>query len=171
MNQPPVPQKMNRFYAQGFTLVEVIAGILITVTFVGVVMQAFVAATALRVRAQGKSEAASWIQEDIELIRHQASQLPADPTRCEGTTLGEGYGDKLRDQVLGSNSVATAETQTFAKLSTVGSRDYTLTRVMSIRNVAPFDTLMIDYTVMASDGAIAAQLYTEVIPDIVFSCS
>jgi type II secretory pathway pseudopilin PulG len=155
---------------QGFTLVEVIAGILVTVTFVGVVMQAFVAATALRVKAQEKSEAASWIQEDIELIRHQASQLSVEPTRCTATTVTDGYGDKLRDTVLKSNSIVATDTQTFSKSSAVGSRAYTLTRVMGMRNVAPFDTLTLDYTVTALDGVIAAQLYTEVIPDAVFNC-
>ncbi len=167
----PLARKISRSRPRGFTLVEVIAGILVTVTFLSVAMQAFVAATALRVKAQGKSEASSWIQEDVELIRHQASQMSVDASRCAGTTFLDGYGDKLRDTVFGANSSLVTNTQSFAKISTMGNRNYTLTREISIRNAVPYDTLTLDYTVTSSDGAIAAQLYTEVIPDAVFNCS
>jgi prepilin-type N-terminal cleavage/methylation domain-containing protein len=155
---------------QGFTLAEVMVGILVIATFVGVAMQTFVAGTSLRVKAQSKSEAMTWIQEDVESIRHQASQLGSEPARCTATSVTDGYGDKLRDKVLGIDSAAPIDQQDIPYRSSLGNRAYTLTRVMRVREVAPFDVLTLNYSVTESDETIAAQLYTEVLPDATFSC-
>lgn len=155
---------------QGFTLAEVMVGILVIATFMGVAMQIFVTGTSLRVKAQSKSEAMTWIQEDVEFIRHQASQLGSDPARCTATSAADGYGDKLRDKVLGMDSAASNTQQQIPHSSSLGSRAYVLTRIMSVRDVVPFDVLTLNYSVTESDGTIAAQLYTEVLPDATFSC-
>ncbi len=67
---------------QGFTLVEVLVSILITTTFVATAMQAMVLAAVFKSRAKQYSEATTWIQEDLENVRHTASQL-------QNTTLRE----------------------------------------------------------------------------------
>lgn len=60
---------------QGFTLVEVLVSILITLLFVGVAMQAMVIAAVFKVRAQEFTEATTWIQEDMENIKYSAAEL------------------------------------------------------------------------------------------------
>ena len=60
---------------QGFTLVEVLVAILITTVFVAIAMQAIVLATIFKVRGQQSAEATTWIQEDSENVKRQASTL------------------------------------------------------------------------------------------------
>lgn len=60
---------------QGFTLVEVLVAILITTLFVSVAMQGMVIAAIFKAKAQEYSEATTWIQEDLENVKYQASQL------------------------------------------------------------------------------------------------
>ncbi len=58
---------------QGFTLVEVLVAILISTVFIAVAMQAIAIAAIFKVKAQEYSEATTWIQEDLENIKYQAS--------------------------------------------------------------------------------------------------
>lgn len=58
---------------QGFTLVEVLVAILIATIFITVTMQMMVIAAIFKVRAQEYTEATTWIQEDLENVRYQAS--------------------------------------------------------------------------------------------------
>lgn len=60
---------------QGFTLVEVLVAILITLLFVSVAMQTIVIAAVFKVRAQEFTEATTWIQEDIENVKYNAANL------------------------------------------------------------------------------------------------
>jgi prepilin-type N-terminal cleavage/methylation domain-containing protein len=59
----------------GFTLVEVLVAILIATIFVTVTMQMMVMATIFKVRAQEYAEATNWIQQDLENVKFQASQI------------------------------------------------------------------------------------------------
>jgi len=70
MLKPKLPQQ-----DQGFTLVEVLVAILITTLFVAVAMQSMVIAAIFKAKAQEYSEATTWIQEDLENVKYQASQL------------------------------------------------------------------------------------------------
>lgn len=58
---------------QGFTLVEVLVAILISTIFVAVSMQMMAIAAIFKVRAQEYAEATTWIQEDLENIKYEAS--------------------------------------------------------------------------------------------------
>lgn len=60
---------------QGFTLVEVLVAILLTVIFTVVAMQAIVVATVFKVRAKQFAEATIWIQEDLEAVKRQSALL------------------------------------------------------------------------------------------------
>lgn len=59
----------------GFTIIEVLIAILIAIIFITVGMQMMVIATVFKVRAQESAEATTWIQEDLEDVKFQASQL------------------------------------------------------------------------------------------------
>ena len=70
MFKPKIPKQ-----EQGFTLIEVLVAILIATIFVTVTMQAMVIAAIFKIKAQEYSEATNWIQEDVENVKFQASQL------------------------------------------------------------------------------------------------
>lgn len=73
---------------QGFTLVEVLVAILITTVFVATAMQAVVIAAVFKARAKQFSEAANWIQEDLESVRQQAASLGSTTLSAAPTTSG-----------------------------------------------------------------------------------
>ncbi|MGF1602717.1 MAG: type II secretion system protein [Thermosynechococcaceae cyanobacterium] len=101
----------------GFTLIEVLVGMLLVLIFAAVSMQAFLAATAIKIRAQELSEADTWIKADLEDLRKTAKNLDLAGTEytpslttCLGDFLKnggsanrfEGYGYKLLDQISAS---------------------------------------------------------------------
>jgi prepilin-type N-terminal cleavage/methylation domain-containing protein len=57
---------------QGFTLTEVVVGVLLVTIFVAAGMQLMVASMALQTRGKSDSEASDWIQADLEQIKTQA---------------------------------------------------------------------------------------------------
>lgn len=65
---------------QGFTLVEVLVAILLVTTFTLVAMQAVVFAAIFKARANQFAEATTWIQEDLDNVKNQASQVPYTAT-------------------------------------------------------------------------------------------
>ncbi|MGB3206973.1 MAG: prepilin-type N-terminal cleavage/methylation domain-containing protein [Crinalium sp.] len=65
----------HRNKSAGFTLVEIMAAILLLTFFLSVTMQAMVIAAMFKVKAKRYSVATAWIQEDLESVRNQASVL------------------------------------------------------------------------------------------------
>ena len=57
---------------QGFTLLEVVVSILIMTIFISVSLQLMAIAALLKAKARVSTEAISWIQQDMELIKYQA---------------------------------------------------------------------------------------------------
>jgi prepilin-type N-terminal cleavage/methylation domain-containing protein len=148
---------------QGFTLVEVLVGILLMAAFTGTAMQAIVSATAFKVKAQELSEATVWIQEDLELVRYQASKVAEDIPACTTSDISKGYAQKLKDEL--------PSTDVSARTSAMGARPYTVTRSAVPSSVQPFNVLTLNYTVTRRDETTPiAQLYSEVIPDKFLSC-
>lgn len=163
--------------SQGFTTVEVLVAMLLTLIFTVIAMQAIVMATALKVRGQELSEATNWIQTDVESVKAVANQLSYNattstytltPSMCTATSAAAGYAKNLQDQ-----STIGASTN-ISKASTLGNRPYTLRRITSIKDVAPYSVLQVNYGVYkAADTAYAspiANFYLEVIPGASFSC-
>jgi prepilin-type N-terminal cleavage/methylation domain-containing protein len=157
---------------QGFSLIEVMIGILILFGFVAAAMQTLVASAAIKVKAQERSEATAWIQQDIELIRYRASQLPATTTLCSATSATTGYADALRDVIAGA-STSTTSTTAISKTSALGNRPYTVNRTISFKNASPYVVMEVNYNVPSPSNAAQSlsQMYTEVIPDQAFQCS
>ncbi|AFZ12587.1 hypothetical protein Cri9333_1700 [Crinalium epipsammum PCC 9333] len=65
----------HRNKSAGFTLVEILAAILLLTFFLSVTMQAMVIAAMFKVKAKRYNVATAWIQEDLESVRNQASLL------------------------------------------------------------------------------------------------
>lgn len=176
MFKPKLPQQ-----EQGFTLVEVLVAILITTIFVAVSMQAMVLAAVFKARAQEYAEATTWIQEDLENVKYQASRYK-DETECTATKVDDGYADGLRDSLVklgdltGSKigNQTSSYSETFDK-STRTNKNFRLTRTTNPVDIAPYNRLEVRYDVAPitstnTVGSSIANFYTEVIPDGVFKC-
>jgi prepilin-type N-terminal cleavage/methylation domain-containing protein len=151
---------------QGFTLVEVLVGILVMAAFTGTAMQAIVSATAFKVKAEELSEATVWIQEDLELVRYQASKVAENTAKCSASAPDSGYAKQLQDDINPLSDITVTQ-----KKSAMGARPYTLTRSVAPSSVQPFDVLKLNYTVTRKDETTPiAQLYSEIVPDKFLSC-
>jgi prepilin-type N-terminal cleavage/methylation domain-containing protein len=159
------PKDKVKNQKRGFTLVEVLVGILLMAAFTGTAMQAIVSATAFKVKAEELSEATVWMQEDLELVRYQASKVAAVASKCSASKADDGYAKALKDEI---NSPSTDSTP---KTSAIGQRPYTLMRKADPKNEQPYNVLMLNYSVTRpGDSTPIAQLYSEVIPDAFLSC-
>ncbi len=87
---------------QGFTLVEVLIAILVATIFVAVTMQMMAIATIFKVKAQEYAEATSWIQEELEYLKYQASTYQY--TKLVDETTGDSIHEST-DTVLHLDSV------------------------------------------------------------------
>jgi prepilin-type N-terminal cleavage/methylation domain-containing protein len=186
--------KLQHKRSQGFTLVEVLVGIILVLLFLAISMQAFVTATAFKVKAQELSDADEWIQADLEIIRKNAESLHAsgssftpDRNACRavpsgGTTVSSanGYGAVLANNILSSAPLSPNPTpanpinpvaNTGTRNSEIGNRPYTLVRTLNPSNVKPYNALAVTYSVTdQSDNSVVATLYTELIPDASLTC-
>lgn len=155
----------------GFTLVEVLVAVLLTLIFTAVAMQAMVMATAIKVRGDETTEATNWIQQDLEIVKSNADALDytsgsytTTSTLCTGGTAS-GYANRL--QALSTVGASKTTSQT----SALGGRSYDLVRTTNVRTA---NTLAVNYNVYrASDTGKTspiATFYSEVIPGAVFSC-
>lgn len=158
---------------QGFTLVEVLIAILITTLFVAVSMQAMVFAAVFKARAQQSAEATTWIQEDLEKVRFEASQYK-DTTECAATSANNGYADGLRDEIMDSDLTGTNTFSTNERFRT--GKLFRMRRTTTPLNTSPYNLLQINYEVSpiissTTVGSPIAKFYTEVIPDAALQCS
>lgn len=139
----------------GFTLVEVLVGLLVIVGFISTAMQALVTATVFKVKGQELSEATTWIQEDLEQIRYESNRLDyagssydISLAACQGNTDTTGYADRLLDSINGLNNISPQFT---TKTSTIGNRAYTVARIHTLPTSAPFNVLTLEYRVASAD--------------------
>lgn len=166
----------------GFTLLEVLVGILIATTFTLTALQALVIAAVFQVKAAQSSGATNWIQEQIEAIKFQASELTADENLCNAETAEEGYGDALEAQLPASQGEHTINGVTWKIVDNTNEfpgEDLWLLRQAKPKAEEPYNVLTVEYaTVLDNNGNpssqesdIITQFYTEVIPDAAFDCN
>ena len=236
----------SRDVRAGFVMIEVIVGIVITALFIGISMQFMVLSSLLKGRSQQYSEAMTWIQENLEDLKYQASKyklsylsstaavvnsstislssaqdfevndrikvgtdttiytissisvntltispnvavasLASSPVvvtksiRCNRVatpvTITTGFADGFRDRIIGSTlSVTSSDTDT-TKTSSKSGKQYRLRRTISLVNIAPYNTIQINYQVSEAYGdgsfsVLIADTYAEVVPPTSFSC-
>ena len=150
----------------GFTLIEVLAGMIMATIFVLITSQAIAISAVFRVRAQREAEAVNWIQENLEDVRYVAL-LGLPGAQCEPTTTANGYAQTLINRINTSASVAS-----FSSPRALLNKSYTMTRTVTVSPNSTFFRLMtVSYSVVNPDGgAVIADLYTEVIPDAALRC-
>jgi type II secretory pathway pseudopilin PulG len=141
----------------GFTLIEVITGMMIAIITVSVTANLFVAANIYKVVAKKNAAMKSLIQSDLEIVRSQSNLLPQDDTKCNAN-LNTGYANALSTSLVAINSTATIVNNT-----------YTITR--TIHPIIDPNILPISYQVTGQGNTnLEYSIYTEVIPNAVFKC-
>ena len=172
--------------SQGFSLIEVLVGVLVIFAFVGTALQALVMSTMFQVTAQELRDATSWIQADLENLKYKANRLDwigdrysPNSLSCGATSSAGGYAALLKTRLayLDPNAPENAglnpndAENNDAKQSRLGQRLYTLTRTTTPSPVAPFNVLQVGYTVTpAAGGEAITSLYTEVMPEASLAC-
>ncbi len=163
----------------GFTLVEVLVSILMIAAFMTTALQALIAATALKVKAEEVSEATAWMQEDLENIRFEANRIgltPSTPPQYtpNPTLCSNGYAQTLQ-------TILSASPSEVQRTSSFGARQYILKRSL----VSQVETLQITHQVFRDTNGNGVldpnefddpqdairSLYSEVIPDVTYACS
>jgi hypothetical protein len=182
---------LNKDCIRGFSFVEVMAGILLSLTFTGIAMQALVASAYLKVKGQEEGESSVWIQENVEFIRHIADKLDyqnnsyeVNLLRCQSAVEETGYGDRLRDELskieFGDadipNNSSSENDKEFNVHSSRGSRPYVIrrqTRVKTTQIYAGdpyFNILEVQYNVFDDQGKLVSGSYVEFIPEVSLRC-
>ncbi|MGB8701401.1 MAG: prepilin-type N-terminal cleavage/methylation domain-containing protein [Thermosynechococcaceae cyanobacterium] len=166
----------HKFHAPGsptgFSLVEVLVALMVTMIFVSVTMQIFVSAAFFRARADQFNQAYNWIQEDFETVLYKASQYEAAAlpysTKCSATNPANGLAAGfLTDTTAGlGGASSTVGTRSF------GGKSFTLTRTGNYASSAnPYKLLGLTYTVTPTDGGPAvADIRTEAVIYAGFKC-
>lgn len=169
----------------GFTLIEVLASIIMATVFVLITSQAIAISALYRIRAQRKSEALQLIQENFANIKFAAIQvLPT--ANCNATTPLDGYAATLAQAVVESGTVVNwsltnsyviepANWETVPNVEIL-NRDYSSVRTLSFYNDPPYHVMEVSYSVVDitnpdPDTRVLATFYTEVLPDAALACS
>jgi Tfp pilus assembly protein PilE len=187
--------KLKRQTAQGFTMVEVVVAILLTLIFTAISMQAIVMGTAVRVHGDEIADATLWIQEDLEDITNKANTgIEYDGTKyitnpasakCVSPTTTTGYASELSG-LTSINGGLISSTARIDKTNSSGSksRSYALVRTATVKpdpNPTPtppavsnwrYNVLLVDYSVFRGSETTnpIATFHAEVIPGASFYC-
>ncbi|ANV90591.1 MULTISPECIES: hypothetical protein [Cyanophyceae] len=157
---------------QGFTFIEVLAGIIVSTIFVLVTAQATFIGVVLRVQAQRASEAMNAIQSDFDEIKYLAalSFSQASPV-CDAAATTDGYAQALITEIKDSLGQSNNQTGEVSSSVSLVNKSYTMTRTLSVFNQAPYHTMQIGYRVVDPDsGRQIAEYYSEIVPDASFAC-
>jgi type II secretory pathway pseudopilin PulG len=166
----------KRNSVQGLTLVEVIAGMLISALCLSTALQAYVAAVGVGVKAQDSNVALKVIQSDLEDIRQKAQDRDCT---LETSLQGE-YAQKLMKQAKSQNT-ETIDNSNFTIIQRATlpssdslSSDYRVDREMLVNFgglANATNVLQVAYKVTHSDSGLEiTKLNTAVMPDAAMVC-
>jgi prepilin-type N-terminal cleavage/methylation domain-containing protein len=157
---------------RGLTLVEVLVATLIVVLFIGIALQALTVAAVFKSRARIQNDAISWIQEDLEKVREQATTIASDPTnKCKVNNPNDGYANQLQSKLPPINSSN--------EIRPISGLDYKIVRTPNIPGSGAcqvntcYEVLSLSYQVKGTGGQkdlVLAEVDTEVIPNAAFEC-
>jgi Tfp pilus assembly protein PilV len=157
----------------GFSLVEVLVAMMVTMIFVTIMLQMFLAAAFFRSKGFQYNQAFNWIQEDYEMTFKKASEYEANvepaSTLCAATTPANG----LAATFLNDTTHGLGGTTVTLGPKTFGGQSFLLTRTGNYASSAnPYKLLKLNYTVTPTSGGDAiANLNTEVVIYAGFKCS
>ncbi len=157
---------------RGFSLIEVIVSLMVTLIFLSVTMQMFVSASILRAKSDRYNSAYNWMQEDYEtmLAKANAYEIDAVPYSnfCNPASAASGLAANfITDTTQGLGGATT----TLGPKS-VGGQDFYLTRTASYAGSAdPEKLVSVQYALVpVGGGASVFQLSAEVAIYAAFKC-
>ncbi|MCM1983073.1 PilW family protein [Lyngbya confervoides] len=157
---------------QGFSLVEVMVSMIITLSFLMITLQIFLSAAYLRARSTEYNETYNWIQEDFEqvLTKAKAYQVQVKPysSQCGAANpdngLAAGFIADSADGLGGSS--ATLGTRTY------GGKNLELRRTASYNDTLdPNRLIKLQYAIVPPGGSPPVlELETKVVIYAAFNC-
>jgi Tfp pilus assembly protein PilV len=157
---------------QGLTMAEVVISMIVGAVFLTVLLQNIVTSAGFKVRGEQYDKAIIWIQEDLELVKYQATdyQKNINPysTTCLATNPANGFAASfINDAAVGLGGTS----KTFPARQ-IGGKSLIMTRTATYTGSAdPYKLLQIAYSVRsATNGAEVAALTTEVVPHAALKC-
>ena len=153
---------------EGFTLVEVLVSMIMTVTFVMVTMQVFLSAAFLRAKAAEFNDAYNWIQEDFEQVLTQAKSYEMNTlpfsTQCNAGTLASSF---VSDSSVGlGGSIVTLGTKQFS-----GSSYQLIRTATNVGTLDPSRLVNVNYAVQSpTTSKVILDIDTKVLIYAAFNC-
>jgi hypothetical protein len=164
---------LNLNTEEGFTIIDVIIGMLVAFLFLMASLQAMVVEAYFRIAGQASSEGLLLIQQDLEEVRFLAteSSLPYVAATCTS-----GYGAALQTNILNNMTAKDSNKDGIYTAKPNNTIEYQLTRTAT-PSTTDKQVLTLSYSVKRDPKGgtnytkEVATLYTEVIPDAAFQCN
>jgi prepilin-type N-terminal cleavage/methylation domain-containing protein len=156
---------------QGFSLIEVMAAMMIAMIFLSITLQVLVSATVLRMRADQFDSAVNWIQDDLETVVNRAGryEMEKNPNSDKCAAIDSANG--LAAGFINDATRGLGGTSTTLGSKQVADKTLMLTRTASVSAEDPLRLVQLVYTVMPQGGGAAvASMTTEVLPYAVLKC-
>lgn len=154
----------------GLSYVEVMVGMLTSALFLGTTLQAYIAATSLRVKTRDANAAIAAVQADVETIRQMAQVLPSNAADCQLPPSGS-YASQIMQRVIakqppetivdtsGHGEAPSSMIQQSAVLPMTGlPGDYQMHRILSVdtSKLPSEQVLQISYQVLYKPAPVKA---------------
>jgi hypothetical protein len=151
----------------GLSYVEVMVGMLTSALFLGTTLQAYIAATSLRVKTRDANAAIAAVQADVETIRQMAQVLPNNAADCQLPPSGS-YASQIMQRVIAkqppetivdSSEALSSVIQQSAVLPMTGlPGDYQMHRILSVdtSKLPSEQVLQISYQVLYKSAPVEA---------------
>lgn len=151
----------STFPNQGFTMLEVLAALMISFAFLMGALNGITMAVWMQVKAERQAQANYWIQQDLENVKYLAGTQTADPTNRCNKPFSSSYAGALQTTLGASTTLTKA----------LANKSYQLIRTTGGSNSNP-QLLTISYTVREPNDntRTLATLYTEIIPAPAMAC-
>jgi type II secretory pathway pseudopilin PulG len=156
---------------QGFSLLETMAGAMISFLFLGLGANLVLVANVQKVRAKMNFSMNNAIQSDMDTIQYQANQIAKNDGKCRPPNAMNGYAADLREKLGG-----TTDNEPVPATSNMNilNNNYVMTRTIEPINVTESlktNVLPISYQFQREGaGKIDYELYVEVIPSAALTC-
>jgi hypothetical protein len=157
---------------QGLSMTEVVISMLAGSIFLMVLLQNIITSAGFKVRGEQYDKAIIWIQEDLELVKYQATeyQKTINPysTTCLATNPANGFAASfINDAAVGLGGTS----KTFPARQ-MGGKSLIMTRTATYTGSAdPYKLLQLTYSVgPATNGTEVAALTTEIVPHAALKC-
>jgi prepilin-type N-terminal cleavage/methylation domain-containing protein len=134
--------------ASGFTLIEVLVGMLIATIFVAVTMQSMVLGSLFKARARQYSEGVTWIQQDLEQLKYQAATYKSTALAVPATRNTANNATTVDIEVKSADDFAVGDKLRIgpeADIYTISSKSgNTLTITPNLRTDRAIDTRVVE---------------------------